>query len=128
MLENQRVRDHLFLYPPRFGKCNPADEERLARVPGIFKKKGLEPFPHLPGFRSEALFELRDVAAVTCRSDRYSFNVNQVDSDFMPFRSMLAPSHTAKAIGTDIPALNWTSFASPLSNVRFTTTRHVGPE
>ena len=59
---------------------------------------------------------------------RHSFNVNQVDSDFMPFRSMLAPSHTAKAIGTDMPALNWTSFASPFSNVRFTTTRHVGPE
>jgi hypothetical protein len=58
---------------------------------------------------------------------RYSFSVNQVESDFMPFRSTLAPSHTAKAIGTDIPDLNCTSFASPLSKVRFTTTRHVGP-
>ena len=76
-------------------------------------------------------FKSSDVAAVVVRAnaaqDRYSFNVNQVESDFMPFRSILAPSHTAKAIGTDIPALNWTSFASPFSKVRFTTTRHVGP-
>ncbi len=57
----------------------------------------------------------------------YSFNVNQVDNDFMPFRSMLAPSQTANAIGTDMPALNCTSFASPVSKVRLTTTRHVGP-
>src|SRR5262245_16118615 len=40
---------------------------------------------------------------------------------------MLLPSHTAKAMGTDIPALNWVSLASPVSNVRFTTTRQVGP-
>jgi hypothetical protein len=31
-------------------------------------------------------------------------------------------------MGTDIPALNWVSLASPVSNARFTTTRHVGPE
>jgi hypothetical protein len=36
----------------------------------------------------------------------YSFKVNQVESAFMPLRSMLLPSHTAKAMGTDIPALN----------------------
>ena len=36
----------------------------------------------------------------------YSFRVNQVESAFIPFRSMLFPSHTAKAMGTDIPALN----------------------
>ena len=45
-----------------------------------------------------------------------SFRVNQVESAFMPLRSMLFPSHTAKAIGTDIPALNWVSLASPVSN------------
>ncbi len=58
----------------------------------------------------------------------YSFRVNQVESDFIPFRSMLFPSHTAKAMGTDMPALNCVSLASPVSNGRFTTTRQVGPE
>ena len=58
----------------------------------------------------------------------YSFSVNQVESDFIPFRSTLAPSHTANAIGMDSPDLNCVSLASPFSSVRFTTTRHVGPE
>src|SRR5580765_8439235 len=57
----------------------------------------------------------------------YNFKVNQVESAFMPLRSILLPSHTAKAMGTDIPALNWVSLASPVSNGRFTTTRQVGP-
>src|SRR5262245_29147129 len=57
----------------------------------------------------------------------YSFKVNQVDNAFMPFRSILFPSQTANAIGTDIPALNWVSLASLVSSARFNTTRHVGP-
>ncbi len=59
--------------------------------------------------------------------DHGNFSVNQVESAFMPFRSMFEPSHTAKAMGTDIPALNWVSFASLVSSERFTTTRQVGP-
>lgn len=56
-----------------------------------------------------------------------NFNVNQVERAFMPFRSTLEPSHTANAIGTEAPALNWVSLASPVSSERFTTTRQVGP-
>jgi hypothetical protein len=35
-----------------------------------------------------------------------NFSVNQVESAFMPLRSMLLPSHTANAMGTDAPPLN----------------------
>ena len=56
-----------------------------------------------------------------------NFSVNQVERDFIPFRSMLEPSHTANAMGTEAPALNWVSLASPVSSERFTTTRQVGP-
>src|SRR5687768_3324513 len=65
--------------------------------------------------------------ALRTRSAHGSLSVNQVESAFMPLRSMLLPSHTANAMGTDIPALSCTSFASPVSRVRFTTTRQVGP-
>src|SRR6478735_7282294 len=61
------------------------------------------------------------------RSAHGSLSVNQVESAFMPLRSILLPSHTANAMGTDIPALNCVSFASPVSIVRFTTMRQVGP-
>ena len=77
MLENQRVLDHFLLYPPHFGKCNPADVERLKPVPELTGKKGLEPFPHLPGSRSEAIVELGNVAVVARRSGCYSFKVGQ---------------------------------------------------
>ncbi len=56
-----------------------------------------------------------------------SLSVNQVESAFIPLRSMLFPSHTAKAMGTDIPALNCVSFASLVSRLRLMTTRQVGP-
>jgi hypothetical protein len=49
--------------------------------------------------------EVRDSLFRDRYSD-YNFKVNQVESAFMPLRSMLLPSHTAKAMGTDIPALN----------------------
>ena len=61
------------------------------------------------------------------RLDHGNFSVNQVERDFIPFRSMLEPSHTANAMGTEAPALNWVSLASPVSSERFTTTRQVGP-
>ena len=55
--------------------------------------------------------EVRDSLSRDRYSD-YSFKVNQVESAFMPLRSILLPSHTANAMGTDIPALNCVSFAS----------------
>src|SRR5262249_9658119 len=67
-------------------------------------------------------------SALVTRSTHGSLSVNQVEIPFIPLRSTLLPSHAAKAIGTDIPALNCVSFASPVSRGRFMTTRQVGPE
>src|SRR5881409_4006661 len=53
--------------------------------------------------------------------------VNQVEIAFIPSRSTFWPSHTANAIGTDMPSLNCTSLASWVCNARLYTTRHVGP-
>src|SRR5581483_575970 len=61
------------------------------------------------------------------RSDHGSFRVNQVEMPFMPFRSTLLPSQTAKATGTDMPPLNCTSLGSFVASARFTTMRQVGP-
>src|SRR5678815_716746 len=66
--------------------------------------------------------------SLMARSAHGSLSVNQVERAFIPLRSMLLPSHTANAIGTDMPALNCVSLASPVSRVRFTTMRQVGPE
>ena len=58
----------------------------------------LSRLPHKPNWQKRQIS--RD------RSSDYSFKVNQVESAFIPLRSMLFPSHTANAMGTDIPALN----------------------
>lgn len=105
----------------------------LSHLPTHEKYLKKEPREALSQFKSqpEASFDPHYACALFQCASRYgtdySFNVNQVDNDFMPFRSMLAPSQTANAIGTDMPALNCTSLASPVSKVRLTTTRHVGP-
>ncbi|BFU89927.1 MAG: hypothetical protein NTAFB01_11140 [Nitrospira sp.] len=68
MLKNQYVRDVLLLYSPHLAKCNPAGRETKADA-GIFQKKSLEPFPYLPGFRSEAFLKLRNLTVVATRSN-----------------------------------------------------------
>lgn len=73
-------------------------------------------------------FSLTTGALVQNRFARYSLSENQVERAFMPLRSMLLPSHTAKAMGTVMPLLNCVSLASPVSSDRLTTTRQVGPE
>lgn len=116
------------LYSPQFVKCNPTP---LYLRLWTHNKKSLGQLSHSSRANPRLFFILSTLAhRFQCASKHgtdYSFNVNQVDNDFMPFRSMLAPSQTANAIGTDMPALNCTSLASPVSKVRLTTTRHVGP-
>gem|GEM_PF-5398742 len=60
-------------------------------------------------------------------SAHYSLSENQLEMPFIPLRSTLLPSHTAKPMGTVIPVLNCVSLASPVSNARLMTTRQVGP-
>src|SRR5262249_58139885 len=85
---------------------------------------------HIPVY-SPTTFPVQPItkwnSSLVTGSAHESLSVNRVEGAFMPLRSMLFPSQTANATGTDIPALNCVSFASPVSNARFTTTRQVGP-
>ena len=110
------MQSHALFHLSTYGKYIKKPREALHNI-----KSQLE--ASFDSYYACALFPMRKQIHGT----DYSFNVNQVDNDFMPFRSMLAPSQTANAIGTDMPALNCTSLASPVSKVRLTTTRQVGP-
>jgi hypothetical protein len=103
---------------------------RKTEAPDHFvTRRDADPGPLFDFYLLDALLRSKESHGLFKNRPTYgSFNVNQVEMPFMPLRSTLLPSHAANAMGTDIPALNCVSLASPVSSVRFTTTRQVGPE
>src|SRR5436309_1575409 len=103
-------------FSPMPNPVSPAADSKKPRItspPLPTDDSGL--FVRLPSPGKEPFSGQRPCPLDRARVPQGNFSVNQVEIPFMPFRSTLAPSHTANATGTVAPALNWTSLGSLVS-------------